>query len=133
MFPKLAAVPPEEEITNPVAFLYRLGANLMLDDLRQHRRRGARDVAWADLQGVSMGGARASDAPDAYQAVEGRQRLRRLLALVDELPPQTQRVFRMHKLDGLSHAQTAAVLGISKSAVEKHVSLALKLLTERLG
>ena len=52
---------------------------------------------------------------------------------METLPPQTQRVFRLHKLQGLSHQETAESLGVSKSAVEKHVSLALKLLTERLS
>jgi RNA polymerase sigma factor (sigma-70 family) len=50
---------------------------------------------------------------------------------VETLPPQTQRVFRMHKLEGLSHAETAARLGVSKSAVEKHMITALKRLLAR--
>ncbi len=133
MFEKVMAVPAQEQIGNPVAYLYRLGTNLMLDDVRQARRQRARESAWADLQGERRGGERASDAPGPQRTVEARQRLAWLMAAVETLPPQTQRVFRLHKLQGLSHQQTAESLGVSKSAVEKHVSLALKLLTERLS
>ncbi len=131
MFEKVAAVPAQDQIGNPVAYLYRLGSNLMLDDLRQGQRRRTRETAWSDLQGEGRGGERASDTPGPHQVVDSRERLARLMAAVETLPPQTQRVFRLHKLQGLSHQQTADRLGVSKSAVEKHISLALKLLTER--
>ena len=50
-----------------------------------------------------------------------------------ELPPQAQRAFRLHKFEGLSHAETARVMGLSVKAVEKHVSAALKALTAKLA
>ena len=50
-----------------------------------------------------------------------------------ELPPQMQRAFRLHKLEGLSHAETAQAMGISVKSVEKHISAALRTLTARLG
>ncbi len=131
MFEKVMAVPVQDQIGNPVAYLYRLGANLMLDDIRQAQRQRVRETAWSDLQGDRHGGERASDAPGPQRSVEARQRLAQLMATVETLPPQTRRVFRLHKLQGLSHQRTAESLGISKSAVEKHVSLALKLLTDR--
>ena len=137
MYEKIAVAREGEAVAHPLAYLYRLGANLMLDDLRQDRRRRVRDGAWSDLQGeraaTGAGGERASDAPDPHRTAEARERLARLLQAVETLPPQTQRVFRMHKLEALSHAEVAARLGVSRSAVEKHVSLALKLLTERLA
>jgi DNA-directed RNA polymerase specialized sigma24 family protein len=42
------------------------------------------------------------------------------------------RAFRLHKLDGMSHAQTAQVMGLSVKAVEKHISAALKALTRSM-
>ena len=65
-------------------------------------------------------------------AVAARQRLALLTEALKELSPQTQRVFRMHKFEGLSHPEVAAAIGISRSAVEKHMMAALKHLLARL-
>jgi RNA polymerase sigma-70 factor (ECF subfamily) len=50
---------------------------------------------------------------------------------LDRLPAQTRQVFVMHKFEGLTHTEVAHRLGISRSAVEKHVSTALRRLLER--
>ena len=55
-----------------------------------------------------------------------------MLAALDELTPACRRAFRLHKLDGLSHAQTAAAMGVSKSTIEKHIGAALKHLLKTL-
>ncbi len=117
-------------VRDPTAFLYRTGWNLMLDQLRQQRRGAARDAAWSGLEVVGAGEVALDPAPLADAALEANDRLRRLLIRLDTLPAQTQRAFRLHKFDGLSHAETAARLGISRSAVEKHISAALKQLVE---
>ena len=130
MYEKVAAA-PDEEIAEPLAYLYRMGTNLLLDEARQQKRQAARENAWADLQGAKIGGVRASDMPSPEQAAAARARLQRLLAAVETLPPQPRRAFTLHKLDGFSHAETAQTMGLSQSAVEKHVSLAIRLLVER--
>ena len=122
-----------EDIGNPSAYLYRLASNLLLDRLRTKRRSGARDAAWRDANHTSFGATDIADAADAEAAVGARLRLERLIQALETLPPTTRRVFWLHKLDGLTHAETAKRLQISKSAVEKHVSLALKHLRVKVG
>ena len=61
-----------------------------------------------------------------------QSRMALLTEALTELSPQTQRVFRMHKFEGMSHPEVAAALGISRSAVEKHMMAALKHLLARL-
>ena len=129
---RLAAVEAGAEIQNPAAYLYRLGSNLMLDRLRGERRTGRRDAAWLDSQTTQVGGQEVSAEPSAEAAVAARQRLALLAQALTELSPQTQRVFRMHKFQGRSHPEVAAALGISRSAVEKHMMAALKHLLARL-
>ena len=131
MYERLLAVSPDEPIANPLAYLFRLGSHLVLDDLRQDGRQRRRERAWSDLQGASYGEDRATDAPSPEDAAIARQRLSRLMGAVQGLPPKTRRAFTLHKLQGLSHAETAQALEISRSAVEKHISLALKLLVDR--
>jgi RNA polymerase sigma-70 factor (ECF subfamily) len=131
LYLKTADATPPAELRSPGAYLYRLAANVMLDRLRQQRRAAARDGAWREANTTVAASEAVNEEPDAEAALAARQRLERVLATVETLPPQTQRVFRMHKLEGLSHAETAARLGVSKSAVEKHMITALKRLLER--
>lgn len=127
-----AAAGIEGEIANPAAFLFRLGSNLMLDKLKQQRRAEARDRGWVEAQTTRLGGEEVADAPAADEALASRQRLARMLEALEELPPACRRAFRLHKLEGLSHAQTAEAMGVSKSTIEKHISAALKHLLKRL-
>lgn len=129
---RIASAEPPGELHSPVGYLYRLGSNLMLDRIRGERRTAAREAAWRDSQRTILGGAEVSEEPTADQAVAARQRLARVIETVKSLPPQTQTVFRMHKLEGLSHSEVARALGISRSAVEKHMIAVLKRLAERL-
>jgi RNA polymerase sigma-70 factor (ECF subfamily) len=129
---RIAALDPRTEIHNPVGYLYRLGSNLMLDRLRGERRTAVRDASWRDSHRTLVGSEEIADEPSAEQQVAARQRLDATIAALRDLPPQTQRVFRMHKFDGMSHPEVAQALGISRSAVEKHVMAALKLLSARL-
>ncbi len=113
-------------IENPVAFLYRLGTNLMLDRVKQRRRAEVRDDAWQASRTTRAGGEDVANEPAADDALAERQRLALLMRGLEALPPQRQRAFRLHKLEGLSHSATAETMGISRSAVEKHIIAALR-------
>jgi RNA polymerase sigma factor (sigma-70 family) len=130
---RIAAIGRDVEVRNAAAYLYRLGSNLMLDRIRGERRAAARDHDWREDHRTVRGGEEVAEEPAADDAVAARQRLAAIVAILGELPAQTQRVFRMHKFEGLSHAEVAAALGISKSAVEKHCMAVLKRLAERLS
>ena len=129
---RLAALDAATQVHNPVGYLYRLGSNLMLDRLRGERRTAVREGAWLDSHSTRLGTEEVAEDPSAEQALAARQRLEGAVTVLRELPEQTQRVFRMHKFDGMSHPQVAQALGISRSAVEKHVMAALKLLAAKL-
>lgn len=122
-----------DAIENPSAYLYRLASNLLLDRLRARRRSEARDADWRSVSHATVDGADIADAPDAEAAVDARLRLERLTQALAELPARTQQVFWLHKFDGLTHAQTAERLGISRSAVEKHMTRALRRLLAKVG
>lgn len=130
---KLTTVSDVVEVQNHVGYLYRLGSNLMLDRLRGERRGASRDGAWLGAQRTVLGDQEIADEPSAETVVADRQRLAALVRALGELSPQTQRVFRMHKFDGLTHPQVAQSLGISRSAVEKHIMTALRHLTARMS
>ena len=133
LYLKVVALGPIPDLQSPMALLYRMGANLMLDRLRQERRAAAREDAWLRTSHTTVGGEEVVDQPPADEALASRQRLTRLVAELEALPPRMRRAFQLHKLEGMSHAETARAMGISISAVEKHVSGALKALVGRLG
>ena len=133
LYLKLAARPAGDVADNPTAFLYRAALNLMVDRTRGETRAAARDAQWRGAHGTLMAGEEVAREPAADEVAASRQRLRQLIEAVAALPPQMQRAFSLHKLDGLSHAQTAQAMGISVKSVEKHISAALKALTARLS
>jgi RNA polymerase sigma-70 factor (ECF subfamily) len=129
---RLKGLDPGVEVTNPAGYLYRLGSNLMLDRLRGERRAAQREADWRDSHRTSLAGEDVAEEPAADEALAARQRLALIVQALEALSPQTQRVFRMHKFEGMSHAEVAQALGVSRSAVEKHMIAALRHLTARL-
>jgi RNA polymerase sigma-70 factor (ECF subfamily) len=61
-----------------------------------------------------------------------RQRLRQVIAALEELPARTRDIFVLFRLDRLKQSEIAAQMGISVSAVEKHVVRAVAHLARRL-
>ncbi len=133
LYIKLAGRERIEDVGNPTALLYRMALNLMLDRARGETRAAVRDTAWRQAVRTEIGGVDIAEEPPADEAAAAAQRMRALIAAVQDLPPQAGRAFRLHKLEGFSQAQTAQTMGLSVKAVEKHVAAALKALTLRLS
>ena len=127
------AARPAEDIGNPAAYLYRLGSNLMLDRIKVQRRAGRRDADWADSQTVRAGGQDVAAEPSAAEAGAARPRRGGLSEAVYTMPPPGRAGLRLHKLEGLSHAETAAAMGVSRSSVEKYIMTSLKLILSKVG
>jgi RNA polymerase sigma factor (sigma-70 family) len=132
LYLKIAGLDPATEIRDARAFLYRLTSNMMMDRWRSGQRSVARDAAWR-LATHSVGVSEdMDDAPSAEAVVAGRQRLASLTAAVAHLPEKTRTVFNLHKFEGLSYAEVATHLGISRSSVEKHMMDALRTLSAKV-
>ncbi len=125
---------PAEEITNPAAYLYRLGSNLMLDHIKRERRVQRRASAWREATVDTESGIQFADEdPAADRTVAARERLRLIIETVNEMPPAVREAFRLHKLEGLSHAETAAAMGVSRSSVEKYIMASLQRIVKKVG
>jgi RNA polymerase sigma-70 factor (ECF subfamily) len=114
-------------VSNPGSYLFKMANNLVLDRLRETSRRQRREGDWiAEQRGSHVLVEEPADpASSAEQMLIERDEQNRLTEAIDQLPAGARRVLRMHKLEGLGHAEIAAQLGISKSAVEKHMALAM--------
>tara|TARA_R110002167_G_scaffold62754_7_gene177153 strand:+ start:2326 stop:2832 length:507 start_codon:yes stop_codon:yes gene_type:complete len=135
IFLKLQAMTPEAVagVQSPAAFLYRLGSNVMLDRARGQRRSDRRDDDWVKAGGMFTPGDAIADEPSAEDVAWARLKLGRVLAAIQDLPVNARTAFRLHKLDGLTHAETAREMGVSRSAVEKYISATLKHLLREVG
>lgn len=60
----------------------------------------------------------------------GSQRLKRVMAAIEAMPPKRREVFLMHRVDDLTYAQIARRLNVSAKTVEKHFALAMRQLSD---
>ena len=107
------------------AYLYRMAQNLVLDRLRERRRREIRDHDWIAAQRTVIGGEPVAQDLRADERLIEQEDAERLARAIAALPEGAGRAFRLHKIEGLPHAEVAARLGISRSGVEKHIATAM--------
>jgi RNA polymerase sigma-70 factor (ECF subfamily) len=121
-------------IANPRAYLFQMANHLVLDRVRERRRRALRDREWAETVqiGQAAEGEIAAPGPTPPELLEEQEELRRLAQALAALPEGARRAFCLHKIDGLSHGEVAGLLGISRSGVEKHVAVAMRHLRREL-
>jgi RNA polymerase sigma-70 factor (ECF subfamily) len=126
---------PVGPVSNGRAYLFQMANNLVLDRVRERQRRARRDRQWSESVQLAGGGGGEVAAPDPAppDALIEEEELKQLAAAVDALPEGARRAFWMHKIEGASHAEVAARLGISRSGVEKHIALAMKHLRRMLA
>lgn len=114
-FARLLAAYGGQRLENPLGLLYRIAVNLVRDTVRSDKYRRSQ------LEGFPEVPCCAATPPDPEQALASRYRLRQLRDAIRDMPPRCREVFLLHKLEGLSHSEVAATLGISRNMVEKHM------------
>ncbi|WKL57614.1 sigma-70 family RNA polymerase sigma factor [Asticcacaulis sp. ZE23SCel15] len=111
-------------LQNLDGYVFETASNLIRDKVRRDTARSKDrhdDVSDLDI---------ATDAPSAEQSLEARQRLNRMLAALDTLPARAQTIVILRRFEDMSYAQIAKRLGISISAVEKHMVRAMDALKQ---
>jgi len=103
-----------------LAYLYRMAHNLMLDRRRAALRRRRREEDYHDLLGDT------DETPDAEHVLLARERLRHVDRLLASLGSRTDYIFRRHRVEGIAQKDIAAELGVTLSAIEKHLQKAYR-------
>jgi len=132
LYLKVAAIDAEAEVRAPVALLYRMAANLMVDHVRSAQRASRRNGQWRMETATSLGGEDVAGDLPADEVVVARERIRQLADAVAALPPKMGQAFRLHKLEGQSQAETARAMGVSVKMIEQHIQAAMANLSQRL-
>lgn len=125
---------PNGPIGNGRAYLFRAAQNLIVDRVRARDRRTRRERAWSEEQTAccAHGGEAVDGSKNAEEELLDREVAAMIASAVMNLPAGARRAFQLHKLEGLSHAEVAHRMGISKSGVEKHMAVAMKYLRRAL-
>jgi RNA polymerase sigma factor (sigma-70 family) len=124
---RMHQVPAVESLESPRGYLFRTAINLTRDTKRQRRRdySGPHDE-FQDTDAV------ASEAPTAYQILNGKQELEIIRRAITELTPVCRQVFIMHRFENATYREIAAHFDLSVSMIEKYVSQALAHLKKSL-
>ncbi len=113
-------------IVQPEAYLMRTATNVWRDFLRK-KRTHAEDAH----DEYEEGHARVENGP--VGELEGREAVGAILASLQELPDRTRQVFVLCRVEGMRQKSVAKRLGVSVSAVEKHMIRAIAHLAGTLG
>ena len=118
---------PSEPIAQPLAYLYRMANNLMLDRRRSEGRSRRREEEWTDAAAASGD---AAVVPSEEHALMAREELRAVEGALFDLGERTGTILRRFRIDGATQQQIASEMAISLSAVEKHLQKAYRALIE---
>jgi RNA polymerase sigma-70 factor (ECF subfamily) len=96
-------------------YVFQTANSVLVDHIRRCATNRTELQAPADLESHEDEGF----GPD--RVLQGRQELARATAILMELPERTRTVFILRRMEGMKFAEISARLGISVSAVEKHM------------
>jgi RNA polymerase sigma factor (sigma-70 family) len=120
VFLRIAARDSTDTIEHLDGYVMRTASNVLTDRMRQRStRRTDFHVAFnPDLHGETEF--------DADRILSGKEELNAAMAALLSLPERTRVVFLLRRLEGLKVRDIAAQLGVSVSAVEKHLVKAIQ-------
>lgn len=118
-FARLIAAGSSGSVEQDTRMLYTIARNATIDSNRSIRRR---HNALASLVPEQF----PQQAPSPIEALEARDTLAQLAAILQTLPQRSQDVFILRRVHGLSHAEIARALGVSVSTVQKHLLRVLR-------
>ncbi len=110
---------PLVQVEELSTYLLRCAGNIAIDHLRSEGARVRVNEGWLpELQDNQ------SLEPEA--ALEAGNDLRHVEAALRSLPERTRQIFLLNRIHGRKYAEIAKAMGLSQSAVEKHMMRALE-------
>jgi len=101
--------------------LFRIAKSIVIDLIRKEKVRDTRELSDIYISG-----------PSEDERLILKEELRNVLSAIDQLPAQCQEVFKLSRLNQLSHKEISAQLSISPKTIETHISKALKYLRKTM-
>jgi RNA polymerase sigma-70 factor (ECF subfamily) len=127
MYARLAALESVEDIRNPRQYAAQTAVSITLNMTRHARVIQMIPVSDFEEMGLT------SSEPSPERAITAREDLRELRAALQTLPATCRKAFLLRRVEGLSHREIAARLGISTKTVEKYMARSVRFLIETYG
>ena len=106
-------------VLNPRAFLYKVCANIAIDQIRRRDVQNGYARSVAEIEPESVG----EIGPE--RQLEARQRLDIISRALCVMPDKRRKLLMMSRFDGLSYAEIARRVNLSETVVRKHIAKAL--------
>ena len=118
-FLRLTQAARRQTLINPEHYLKRITRNLLRNRAKSVSGNIERShVAFEPERHAANDG-------DPHQTLEAAQTLALYEAAMMKLKPKTREIYLLHRLDDLSYAEIAQRMGLSQSAIEKHMMSAI--------
>lgn len=112
------------EIENFCYYLFILSKNQTLNHLRKQANEKVKQMEWLKQS-------EEQDLSDEPNLTEGYRAL--MDAVIEKLPPQQKKVYKLSREKRLKHEEIAKILNISPETVKKHIKLALRFIKNELS
>lgn len=110
---------PLVQVEELSTYLLRSAGNIAIDHLRSEGARVKISEGWVPEQQDHEG-------VEPQAALEAGNDLRHVEAALRELPERTRQIFLLNRIHGRKYGEIAKAMGLSQSAVEKHMMRALQ-------
>lgn len=117
VFLRIARAKSAEVIENIDGYVCRIAANLARDYVR--RRAVRKDDVVIDMDGFA-----GEEDFTPERILLGRDAVRQVVRLLDELPPKTKTIFLLYHAETMPQLQIARMMQMPVSTIEKHMSRA---------
>ncbi|MEM6683413.1 MAG: sigma-70 family RNA polymerase sigma factor [Pseudomonadota bacterium] len=107
-------------IANLKAFVWRTARNIVLNEKDREHTRSRFDYEVEQLFFASNG---YGSSPETV--ISARQQITAINAVLDAMPAMRRRAFILHRIEGLTVADTARQMGISRPGASKHIARAV--------
>jgi RNA polymerase sigma-70 factor (ECF subfamily) len=126
LFVAISEAQPSAAVRNPRAFVFRIANHLASNRLKQDSRRASLRAANADILWTAV------DELTPERQLLDSEALATIGAAIERLPARTRQILAWRRIDGLTNREIASRLGISDTAVEKHMRNAMAALVRAL-
>lgn len=127
VFLRLVARESQNEIRNPRGYIMQTASSVWSDYWRRRKSKPDRDhTEYEDSE-------HSPESFDAERVLEGKEDLNLAMDTLKSLPDRTRQIYLLFYVEGVRRKELASLLGISTSAIDKHLATAKKKLGQVFG